>query len=154
MSLFLTPDHADAIREHAEEGYPDEVCGLLLGSFRRGNQSHEYERVVAEVYRLENERTDERETRYSVSGRSMFRAEKYAQQRGLDLIGYYHSHPDAPAKPSRYDLDHATWPGISYPIVSVMLGRVAALKSYVLDEDRENYIPEEIYEEEPEEDEE
>jgi proteasome lid subunit RPN8/RPN11 len=151
MSLYLTTEHLDQIRDHGEEGYPDEVCGLLLGAFVPGRAPGEVARYVREVFRLENERTDERERRYSVSGREMFRAEKYARAHGLALIGYYHSHPDHPAVPSRYDLDHATWPGISYPIVSVMRGQAVAVKSYVLDEERTQYLSEEIIETEPDE---
>jgi proteasome lid subunit RPN8/RPN11 len=137
MALRITATLHDAIREHAETGYPHEVCGLLLGHF--GDDSI---RIVTEVYRLQNERDDSRENRYWVSGLSMLRAEKYATSSGLDVVGYYHSHPNAPARPSGYDLDHATWPNISYPIVSVVDGRAADTQSWQLDEDRSRFSAE------------
>ena len=140
MSLLLSPDHTQQIREHGEAGYPHEVCGLLLGAF-----DGEGARRVVEIYQLENERVDSRENRYAVSGHSMFLAEKHARVLGLDIVGYYHSHPDAPARPSQYDLDHATWPGISYPIVSIRNGRSADLQSWILAEDRSRFVPEEIH---------
>jgi proteasome lid subunit RPN8/RPN11 len=141
MSLRLPRRVLDEIRRHGEEGYPHEVCGLLLG--RAGD-----ERTVAETFRLENERVESRENRFSVSGASMFRAERHAATSGLDVVGYYHSHPNAPARPSGYDLDHATWPGISYPIVSVVDGAAVDLKSWTLDDDRTRFEEEPIVQEE------
>jgi proteasome lid subunit RPN8/RPN11 len=139
MSLYVTRGVLDEIRRHAETGYPNEVCGLLLG---RGLAE---DRHAREVFRLDNERADSRENRYSVSGESMFRAERYAASAGLDVVGYYHSHPNAPARPSAYDLDHATWPGISYPIVAVAAGISGDLKSWSLADDRAAFLEEAIY---------
>lgn len=137
MSLRASRRVLAAIRSHGEEGYPHEVCGLLLGR---------PDRVAVEAYPLENERVDSRENRYAVSGQSMFRAERYAAGAGLEVVGYYHSHPNAPARPSGYDLDHATWPGISYPIVSVVDGVAADLRSWTMDDDRSQFLEEEIVE--------
>lgn len=95
-----------------------------------------------ESFRLENERVDHRENRYAVSGRSMLDGERYARSSGFDVVGYYHSHPDAPAVPSAYDLDHATWPGVSYPIVSVRDGVAAAFRSWTLTDDRSAFVEE------------
>jgi proteasome lid subunit RPN8/RPN11 len=139
MALRLTDAHEASIRAHGESGYPHEVCGLLLGSF-----SEDGIRVVDEVYPLENERDDSRENRYFVSGLSMLRAERYATSAKLDVVGYYHSHPNAPARPSGYDLDHATWPNISYPIVSVVEGKAVAIASWELDDDRSKYLEERL----------
>ena len=136
MSVTLTRGVVDAIRAHGEQGYPHEVCGLLLG--------HAADRSATETFPLENERVDSRHNRYSVSGDSMFRAERHAAKSGLDVVGYYHSHPNAPARPSGYDLDHATWPGLSYPIVSVVDGKVADLRSWTLADDRSEFVEEEI----------
>ena len=140
MSITLSPEIVGEIRQHAEEGYPNEVCGLLLGDARNGD------RRAVEAYRLENERPDSRENRYAVSGRSMLRAERHAAQAGLDVVGYYHSHPNAPARPSGYDLAHATWPGISYPIVSVVAGTAVEVRSYTLVDDRSAFVEEQIEE--------
>jgi proteasome lid subunit RPN8/RPN11 len=139
MSLLAPRRVLEEIRSHGEEGYPHEVCGLLLGR-------SDADRVAVEVYRLENERADSRESRYAVSGRSMFRAERHAAAAGLEVVGYYHSHPNAPARPSGYDLEHATWPGISYPIVSVVDGVAADLRSWTMDDDRSQFREEEIVE--------
>jgi proteasome lid subunit RPN8/RPN11 len=104
------------------------------------------DRRAVEAYPLENERVDSRENRYSVSGASMFRAERHALEAGLEVVGYYHSHPNAPARPSGYDLDHATWPGISYPIVSVVDGAAVDMRSWTLADDRSAFVEEEIVE--------
>lgn len=143
MSLRLRREHLDAIRRHGERGYPHEVCGLLLGVLGAGDL-----RRVVELYPLENEREESRENRYRVTGEAMFRAERYARRAALDVVGYYHSHPNAPARPSAYDLDHATWPGISYPIVSIAGGRAAELRSWALADDRSEFLEEEIVEDE------
>ncbi len=136
MSLRARRAVIEAIRRHGESGYPHEVCGLLLGQAAV--------RRALETYPLENERTDSRENRYSVSGDSMFRAERYAAKAGLDVVGYYHSHPNAPARPSGYDLDHATWPGLSYPIVSVSEGEAKDVRSWTMADDRSAFVEEEI----------
>ena len=140
MSLEISREVLDAIRRHAVEGYPHEVCGLLLGS------ADDSTRRAAEAFHLENERVDSRENRYAVSGASMFRAERYASTKGLDVVGYYHSHPNAPARPSEFDLDHATWPGISYPIVAVIAGVAAEVRSWTLADDRSAFVEEAILE--------
>jgi proteasome lid subunit RPN8/RPN11 len=139
MTLVLEAAFADRVRAHAAEGYPEEVCGLLLGT-----RAADGSRVVRDVFPLENERTDSRGNRYVVSARSMLTAERYARDVRLDVVGYYHSHPDAPARPSTYDLDHATWPDVSYPIVSVVKGEPDVIASYVLADDRSEFLPEEL----------
>jgi len=142
MSIRLSATSADRIRALGEAGFPHEVCGLLLG-----HHEPDGSRRVVEVYPLENERTDSRENRYMVSGLSMLKAEKYARAAALDVVGYFHSHPNAPARPSGYDLEHATWPNISYPIVSIVDGRSQDLRSWELDGDRSAFLPEAIIEE-------
>ena len=139
MTLCLLQSHADEIRSHGERGYPHEVCGLLLGSIETSGV-----RNVDQVVALENELSDSRENRYMVSAASMFRAERLAAVAGLDVVGYYHSHPNAPARPSQYDLDHATWPGISYPIVSVLDGHAAEMRGWTLDEHRSAFHEEPV----------
>jgi proteasome lid subunit RPN8/RPN11 len=139
MALRLRSEHEAAVRRHAEAGFPHEVCGLLLG-----HTGEDGVRVVSEVFPLQNERDDSRENRYFVSGLSMLRAERHAASAGLDVVGYYHSHPNAPARPSGYDLEHATWPNVSYPIVSVVDGRVVETLSWQLDDDRSRFAAESI----------
>jgi proteasome lid subunit RPN8/RPN11 len=112
------------IRKHGEQTYPYECCGFLLGS-RDGETN-----TLAEVYPAENERQESKETRYLITPEQSKRADDYARSRGLGVIGYYHSHPDHPAAPSGYDLDHSCWPGESYIIVAVEHGKSAALNSF------------------------
>ena len=124
MAIRVKPEHLDQIRKHGEQSYPHECCGFLLGA-REGETN-----VLGEVYAAENERQESRETRYLITPEQYKRADEYARERGLGIIGYYHSHPDHPAAPSGYDLDHSCWPGESYIIVAVDRARSAALNSF------------------------
>jgi len=124
MAIRVTKSQLEQIREHGEQTYPHECCGFLLG-LREDDTN-----VLAEAYAAENERQDSRETRYLITPQQYKRADDYARSRGLGIIGYYHSHPDHPAAPSGYDLDHSCWPGESYIIVAVEKGESAALNSF------------------------
>lgn len=124
MAIKVNSEHLDQIRKHGEKTYPHECCGFLLGT-REGETN-----VLAEVHAAENERQESRETRYLITPEQYKRADEYARGRGLGVIGYYHSHPDHPAAPSGYDLDHSCWPGESYIIVAVEQGKSAALNSF------------------------
>lgn len=132
MKLILLPEVASAIRTHACEEYPHECCGALLGTEEDGR------RVIQQVIRLANERTDERERRFYVSPQQVLMAERQARATGLTLLGFYHSHPNHPAVPSEYDREHAL-PYYSYPIVSVMQGVATELRSWRLREDRSGF---------------
>ena len=124
MAIKVNSEQLDKIRKHGEKTYPDECCGFLLGA-REGETN-----VLGEVYPAENERQESRETRYLITPEQSKRADDYARSRGIGVIGYYHSHPDHPAAPSAYDLDHSCWPGESYIIVAVEQGKAAALNSF------------------------
>ena len=124
MAIIVNSQHLDQIRKHGEQTYPHECCGFLLGE-RDGSTNH-----LREVYPAENERQDSRHNRYLITPEQSKRADSYARSRKLGVIGYYHSHPDHPAAPSGYDLDHSCWPGESYIIVSIEKGKVAALNSF------------------------
>ena len=124
MAIKVKTEHLAQIKHHGEETYPHECCGFLLGErVGKTNQLHE-------VYPGENERPDSRHNRYLITPEQSKRADAYARSRKLGVIGYYHSHPDHPAAPSRYDLDHSCWPGESYVIVSIEQGKAAALNSF------------------------
>lgn len=124
MAIKVNSEHLDQIRKHGEKTYPHECCGFLLGT--RESETN----VLAEVHAAENERHESRETRYLITPEQYKRADAYARSCGLGVIGYYHSHPDHPAAPSGYDLDHSCWPGESYIIVAVEQGESAALNSF------------------------
>jgi proteasome lid subunit RPN8/RPN11 len=137
VAIKLKSEHLARIREHGERTYPYECCGFLLGS-REGETN-----ILDEVYPAENERQESKETRYLITPEQSKRADDYARSRGLGVIGYYHSHPDHPAAPSGYDLDHSCWPGESYIIVAVEHGKSAALNSFTKP-DYEKFEQEEI----------
>lgn len=124
MAIKVKSSHLEEIRRHGEFTYPYECCGFLLGH-REGETN-----TLVEVYPAENERRDSRETRYLITPQQSKQADDYARSGGLGVIGYYHSHPDHPAAPSGYDLDHSCWPGESYIIVAVERGKSAALNSF------------------------
>jgi proteasome lid subunit RPN8/RPN11 len=122
-----------AIRAHGREAFPHECCGAMLG--RDG--------VVAEAFRLPNMTEEGPRRRFLVRPEDYRAAEQRARDTGLELLGFYHSHPDHPARPSQYDLDHA-WPSFSYVIVSVMSGEDKALTSWQLKADRSAFDEEDV----------
>lgn len=124
LAIKLKTEHLAQIKQHGEQTYPHECCGFLLGE-REGSTNY-----LREVYGAENERQDSRHNRYLITPEQSKRADSYARSRGLGVIGYYHSHPDHPAAPSGYDLDHSCWPGESYIIVAIEKGKAAALNSF------------------------
>jgi proteasome lid subunit RPN8/RPN11 len=133
MALVLTPTADAAIRAHGRDAFPHECCGALLGRDRR----------VTDAFALPNTTAEGPRRRFLVRPGDYRVAEKRARDTGLDLLGFYHSHPDHPAKPSAFDLDHA-WPSFSYVIVSVMAGRDERLTSWQLKEDRSAFEEEAV----------
>ena len=134
MILQIQKSELEKIKQHAEQGYPHEVVGILAGK-RQNN-------VVTEVQNLINERGDTN-NRYKVSALTLFRSEQELESRGLEIVGYYHSHPDHPSQYSEYDKDHAL-PNMSYLILSVMKGQSNTLQSWRLTEDRTLMLEETI----------
>jgi len=134
--LSISKELVERIRAHGAETYPDECCGALLG---RDLESRE---IVA-LFPVINRRDDSPRNRFSVSAQDVVDAEKSARAQGLDVVGWYHSHPDHPARPSQYDRDHA-WPWYSYVIVSVAQGQPQDMTSWRLDDNREQFSSEGI----------
>ena len=132
--LSLTAALDLAIRRHGEETYPHECCGALVG---RGD------RVTATVP-LPNTTEEGPRRRFLVRPADYRMAESRATELGGDLLGFYHSHPDHPARPSQYDLDHA-WPNFAYPIVSVASGAAGDLTVWWLKEDRTSFEEGELH---------
>lgn len=133
MAIALTAAVDAAIRAHGRETFPHECCGAMLGK----------DGVVREAYALANTTEEGPRRRFLVRPDDYRVAEKRAREAGLDLLGFYHSHPDHPAKPSQYDLDHA-WPSFSYVIVSVMAGEDKLLTSWRLQDDRSAFAEETV----------
>jgi proteasome lid subunit RPN8/RPN11 len=131
--IRLTDDVTASIRRHAASAYPYECCGALIGTNGDAGPTD-----VITALQLENVTEEGPRRRFRVSPREYRESEAHARQVGGDLIGFYHSHPDHPAEPSQYDLDHA-WPNFSYVIVSVRGGATADLRSWRLREDRSSF---------------
>ena len=143
-TLVLLPRHRLAIDAHAAATYPEECCGVLMGRPLGDGGGTLVERVLP----VDNARQDSRGNRYLMSPETVLAAEKEARRLNLDVVGYYHSHPDHPSRPSEFDREHA-WPGLSYVIVSVQKGEVADARSWRLSDDRERFEQEELSEEVP-----
>lgn len=153
MPLQLTEDLAGQIRSHGKRAYPNECCGILLG--RNEQDRH----VILEVVPIRNLRENAEEAqsvlpletpgmeseknRFLIDPREQMLVEKGARERGLDVLGYFHSHPDHPARPSNYDREHA-WPGYSYVIIKVQGGEPQEYTSWQLSDDRSAFLPESI----------
>ena len=136
--IELTEQHLDEIRRHGERDYPYECCGLLIGKFEPG------EKLVVETYPISNAREEAaKRNRFLIRPEELMRGEKYAREKRLDVVGFYHSHPDERAVPSQYDLEHA-WPTYSYIVVAVEQGRAADLRSWEMEPDRSRFNEEEI----------
>jgi proteasome lid subunit RPN8/RPN11 len=133
MALVLTSQVDSAIRAHGAETYPNECCGALIG--REG--------IVSETFALPNTTEEGPRTRFLVRPQDYQAAERRASELGAELLGFYHSHPDHPARPSQYDLDHA-WPVFSYVIVSVRGGVSEDMTSWRLREDRSVFDQEDL----------
>ncbi|MGO9126212.1 MAG: M67 family metallopeptidase [Terriglobales bacterium] len=124
--LKINRSNYDSLRQHGEETYPHECCGVLLG------QMDGDARVVTSVTRCGNTRKDSPQNRYNIDPRELIRIQREARERGEDIVGFYHSHPDHPARWSPTDLAEAHWFGCSYVITSVEKGRAAATNSFEL----------------------
>ena len=135
MAITLRPGVGEAIRRHGIETYPNECCGALLG--RDG--------AVHEAWAMPNTTDEGPRRRFLVRPEDYREAERRASGLGLELLGFYHSHPDHPARPSQYDLDHA-WPFFSYVIVSIAAGVPGDMTSWRLLDDRSAFTEEALLE--------
>ncbi len=126
------------IREHGVRDYPYECCGLLLGRFAESGK------IVSETYPISNAREESaKRNRFLITPEELMRGERYAREHDLEVVGFYHSHPDSPAVPSQYDLEHA-WPTYSYIIVSTSAERANDLFSWEQEPDRSRFNQEDI----------
>lgn len=136
--IAITEKLLTEIREHGIRDYPYECCGLLLGRF------DEDRKVVSETYPISNAREESaKRNRFLITPEELMKGERYARQHNLEVVGFYHSHPDSPAVPSQYDLEHA-WPTYSYIIVSTSADRANDLFSWEQEPDRSRFNQEEI----------
>ena len=135
--LLLTDEIAQGIRQWGARDYPNETCGAMLGADGEGG------REVRALFPLTNRRDDSPRNRFSITAEDFRAAERAASEQGLELVGWYHSHPDHPARPSEFDREHA-WPWYSYVIVSVAAGEPKDMTSWLLSDDRSQFHEEEI----------
>lgn len=123
----------EAIRSHGAEGYPNEICGVMVGPLG--------DRTVTQVKRARNMIVDRARDRYEIDPRDHIRIQREADAAGLDIVGYYHSHPDHPAQASRFDTERA-WAGYVYLIVAVHNGKPVDANAFVADNDGGPFRPE------------
>jgi proteasome lid subunit RPN8/RPN11 len=124
--LKLSESIYNAMRTHGEETYPHECCGVLLGRSSDGVND------VEEAARAGNTRTDSAHNRYSIAPQELVRIQRQGRERGLDIVGFYHSHPDHPAQWSKTDFAEAHWIGCSYVITAVEKGVAKQTNSFLL----------------------
>lgn len=125
-TLRMTRPVYEAIRAHGEETYPHECCGALLGRFVSGSWT------VEDAVKADNTRTDAAHNRYNIAPAELVKIEREARGRGLDIAGFYHSHPDHPAQWSPTDFAEAHWIGCAYVITAVSQGKATVTNSFLL----------------------
>ena len=127
MALKIAESDWQKLRHHGEETYPHECCGVLLGEIGEDDT-----RFVHATIPCCNTRSDSPQNRYHIDPGELVRIQREARGRGLDIVGFYHSHPDCAARWSQTDLADAHWTGCSYVITSVEKGRAAQTSSFAL----------------------
>ncbi len=126
VTLTMAAEVYEAIRRHGEHTYPHECCGVLLG--HGDGDSNTVEAAVE----AGNTRTDSSHNRYHIAPQELIRVQREGRERGLDIVGFYHSHPDHPAQWSKTDFEEAHWIGCSYVITSVEKGTAQVTNSFLL----------------------
>ena len=134
-ALLLTEELMERIRVHGAETYPHECCGALLG------RDDGAQREILDLLPLANQHARSPRNRFVITAEDFRRAEAAARESGVELLGWYHSHPDHPAIPSEFDREHA-WPWYSYVIVAVEKGRPRAIAAWRLADNRMRFTPE------------
>jgi proteasome lid subunit RPN8/RPN11 len=136
--ITVTQELLTQIRAHGVRDYPYECCGLLLGHYRENGK------VVSQIFPISNAREESaKRNRFLITPEELMRGERYARANDFEVVGFYHSHPDSPAVPSQYDLEHA-WPTYSYIIVSTRANEATDLFSWEQEPDRSRFNQEEI----------
>jgi len=137
--IILSKTHLSDIQTHGKDAYPNECCGAMLGT--RNSQTQVKE--VIQIIRLENITADDKQRHFAITDKDYQQLEKQAESLGLTLLGFYHTHPDHPAKPSPTDLSYA-WPFFSYIILAVHSGKPKDINSFELDLDSRTFKSESL----------
>jgi proteasome lid subunit RPN8/RPN11 len=141
-AIFIPAWAAEEIRRESAAAYPQECCGILFG------RDEADRRVVVGLEPVRNAFDEsERHHRFSIDPKTLMQADRTAAEKGMAVVGFYHSHPDHPARPSEYDREHA-WPFYSYVIVSLAGGDPIDMTCWVLDESTNTFGRQDIYESE------
>jgi proteasome lid subunit RPN8/RPN11 len=136
--IVLDQPMLSEIHSHALSSYPEECCGLMIGKIDGGKK------VVSSLRRMKNSfAPSERFHRYTIDPMDYLAVENEIEGHGQEIVGIYHSHPDAPAKPSPFDQSHA-WPTLSYLVVKVSKSKTEDTTSWVLSEDRGEFLQERL----------
>lgn len=135
--IHIKKEFIDGIEAHGKEGFPNEVCGIILGV------SENEKKEVLQLRRGTNLNSDRAHDRYELDPKDLLRAERDARDTGVDIIGFYHSHPDHPDIPSEFDRERA-WPDYSYIISSIMGGKEASTRSWLLNDESQIFEEEKI----------
>ena len=139
MALKIPTNVYDQLRQQGEATYPHECCGVLVGEFDEAG-----DKAVKAAVPCGNTRTDSLANRYRISPSELVRIQREAMLAGLDIVGFYHSHPDHPARWSATDLAEAHWTGCSYVITSVERGSAVLTNSFLLlDQDEAKHFEDE-----------
>jgi proteasome lid subunit RPN8/RPN11 len=140
--LKISPSDYLSLRQHGEQTYPHECCGVLLGHF---NDDGANTKTVTRIARCGNTRDDSPHNRYHIDPKELIRIQREGRERGEEIVGFYHSHPDHPAQWSSTDLAEAHWFGCAYMITSVEKGKAALTNSFALtgtDESDKKFVDE------------
>ncbi|MDB5319836.1 MAG: hypothetical protein JWN40_1467 [Phycisphaerales bacterium] len=140
--LVLTPAQVQQIEAEGAQTYPNECCGIMIG--RDVSDGACTRRIVERLEPMENVfDPQQRKRRFAVDPLALMKAEKSASADGKLVLGFYHSHPDHPARPSEFDREHA-WPFYSYVIVSIAQGEPVDMTSWLLDDQTETFSRQDI----------
>jgi proteasome lid subunit RPN8/RPN11 len=131
--IHLSEKIVDEIELHGEQTYPEECCGMMVGYNENNNH------VIEEVIKIDNSQDENRRRRFLITPEQYRHAEEFARNKKMELLGFYHSHPDHPAVPSTFDTEHAL-PWFSYIIVSVEKGKAGTMTAWLLNEERNKFI--------------
>jgi proteasome lid subunit RPN8/RPN11 len=144
ITLVLSPEFSKQIESEGAAAYPNECCGIMFG--RDVPDAQGGKRIIERLQPVNNDfESGEQYHRFSISPKQLMDAEKDASEKSQLVCGFYHSHPDHPARPSEYDRTHA-WPFYSYVIVSIAKREAVDMTSWVLQEETETFAREEIVE--------
>jgi proteasome lid subunit RPN8/RPN11 len=137
MPIELGREDLKRLEQHAAMDYPNECCGILVGKVEGARTT------ITAVFPVKNARQDSARNRYLIQPEDVMAAQSEAEKLGAEIVGFYHSHPDQPSKPSGFDSQSA-WPWFAYVIVAVAVGVPGETTAWIMAMDRSGFLPEEI----------